>query len=130
MSEKREERNWRRGKIIREAVGTANRIILDGSDGSAEETNRLTGELAIKFLLVALSPLEVRTNAFLIEKMPNDNIPRQAIEAMEEIIQDGSDGSQEEINYLRAGVVRELIEFALHSFGAKMLEKDIKDYYE
>jgi hypothetical protein len=130
MNETWQERGWHRQQIIREAVGTANRIIMDGSDGSVEETNRLTGELAIKFLLMTLGPLKVRTNSFLIGKEPNDNIPVRVVEAMEEIIQKGFNGSQEETNYLRAGIARELTESALHPFGAAMLKKDMMNHYE
>jgi len=130
MNETWQEKSRRRQKIIREAVSTADRIILDGSDGSVEETNRLTGELAIKFLSMALAPLKVRTNAFLLGKEPNDNIPLQAIDAIEEIIQKGSDHSEEEIEFLRAGIAKELIESALHPFGAAILKKDVDDHYE
>lgn len=37
--EEREQREYERQQIIREAVEAADRIILDGSDGSVEETD-------------------------------------------------------------------------------------------
>jgi len=40
----------RRSEIIEEAVEAADRIILDGSDGSVEETDFLTAEVARKFM--------------------------------------------------------------------------------
>lgn len=47
-----EEREWReyeRQQIIQKAVGAADHIILDASDGSEEETNWLTAEVAREF---------------------------------------------------------------------------------
>ncbi len=54
--EKWEERDARRNKIIEDAVNVADRIILDGSDGSVEETDYLTAEVARKFTEKALRP--------------------------------------------------------------------------
>ena len=56
MAEKWEERDFRRNKIVEDAVHAADRIILDGSDGSVEETDYLTGEVARKFMEKALHP--------------------------------------------------------------------------
>jgi len=47
--EERERREREREEIIKKAVEAADRIILDGSDGSVEETNWLTAEVAGKF---------------------------------------------------------------------------------
>ncbi len=47
--EEREEREYERQQIVRNAVEAADRIILDGSDGSVEETNWLTAEVSGKF---------------------------------------------------------------------------------
>jgi len=44
----------RREQIVREAVRVADRIIMDGSDGSVEETNFLTAEVARSFMEKAL----------------------------------------------------------------------------
>ena len=54
--EEREQREYERRQIIEQAVGAADRIILDGSDGSVEETNFLTAEVARKFMERALLP--------------------------------------------------------------------------
>lgn len=48
--EEREQREHERQEIIREAVNTADRIILDGSDGSIEETDWLTFRVAERFV--------------------------------------------------------------------------------
>jgi len=48
-SEEREQRAYERQELVRRAVDAADRIILDGSDGSEEETNWLTVEVARKF---------------------------------------------------------------------------------
>jgi len=47
--EEREQRERERREIIKEAIEAADRIILDGSDGSVEETNWLTAEVAKGF---------------------------------------------------------------------------------
>lgn len=41
--------NSRRHRIIREAVEAADRIIIDGSNGDVEETDYLTGKVALEF---------------------------------------------------------------------------------
>lgn len=46
----------RREMIIREAVRVADRVIMDGSDGSVEETNFLTAGIAEAFMKKALIP--------------------------------------------------------------------------
>lgn len=56
--EKWQERKFRRDKIIESAVSAADGIILDGSDGSVEETNYLTAIVAKKFTEKALLPLQ------------------------------------------------------------------------
>lgn len=54
--EEREQRDYERHEIVRKAVEAADRIILDGSDGSCEETNFLTAQVAGKFIERALHP--------------------------------------------------------------------------
>lgn len=56
--EKWEERDYKRNKIIEDAVSAADRIILDGSDGSNEETNYLTAMVAKRFVKRALLPFQ------------------------------------------------------------------------
>jgi len=46
----------RRDEIITKAAEAADRIILDGSDGSVEETDYLTAEVARKLMERALNP--------------------------------------------------------------------------
>lgn len=55
--EERNKRDYERSRIVGEAVDAADRIILDGSDGSTEETNYLTSEVAAKLVAKALLPL-------------------------------------------------------------------------
>lgn len=54
--EEREQREYERNQIIEKAVRAADHIILEGSDGSIEETNYLTSEVAKKFMDRALLP--------------------------------------------------------------------------
>ena len=54
--DKWQERDARRDKIVEDAVNAANKIISDGSDGSVEETDYLTAEVARKFMEKALNP--------------------------------------------------------------------------
>ena len=58
--EKWEERDARRNKIIENTVNAADRIILDGSDGSEEETNFLTMRVAEEFIRKALHPFKAK----------------------------------------------------------------------
>lgn len=45
-----QKRERERQRIIEQAVSAADTIILDGSNGSVEETDYLTGQVAEKFL--------------------------------------------------------------------------------
>ena len=54
--EEREKRERERREIIHKAVAAADRIILGGSDGSCEETNFLTSEVAGIMVTKALHP--------------------------------------------------------------------------
>ncbi len=56
--EKWQEKEYKRNKIIEDAVNAADRIILDGSDGSNEETNFLTAMVAKRFMEKALLPFQ------------------------------------------------------------------------
>ena len=56
MGEKWQEKQHHREQTVKEAVEAADRIILDGSDGSVEETDYLTAEVARKFMEKALHP--------------------------------------------------------------------------
>ena len=58
MAEKWQEREYKRDKIIEDAVSAADRIILDGSDGSNEETNYLTGMVAKRFMEKVMIPFQ------------------------------------------------------------------------
>jgi hypothetical protein len=49
-------REIRRQRIIDDAVMAADRIILEGSDGSVEETDFLTAKIAQRFVEKALMP--------------------------------------------------------------------------
>lgn len=54
--EERQQREYEREEIIKKAVEAADRIILDGSDGSEAETNFLTAKVVEKMMGKALHP--------------------------------------------------------------------------
>ena len=54
--EEREQREYERSLAIKRALEAADRIILDGSDGSCEETNFLTAKVAQGMMERALHP--------------------------------------------------------------------------
>ena len=54
--EERQQREREREEIIKKAVEAADRIILDGSDGSEAETGYLTARVAEKMMERALHP--------------------------------------------------------------------------
>lgn len=56
-----------------------------------------------------------------------NEIIKNALDAADKIILDGSDGSVEETNYLTAMVAQRFTERALCPFTAILLAKDIKD---
>lgn len=47
----------RREMVIKAAVEAADELIMEGSDGSDEDTNYLTGEVALKLLEKTIHPL-------------------------------------------------------------------------
>ncbi len=55
--EEQEKREQKRQETIYNAYRAADRIICDGSDGSEEETNYLTAQVAEKMMLRGLLPL-------------------------------------------------------------------------
>lgn len=54
--EERQQREYERQEITKKALEAADRIILDGSDGSCEETNFLTAKVAQGMMERALYP--------------------------------------------------------------------------
>lgn len=50
------ERYYKRNETIEKAVKAADKIIIDSSDGSEEETNYLTAEVAERLMQKALRP--------------------------------------------------------------------------
>ncbi len=52
----KQEKDYQRNKVIEKAVEAANRIIMDSSSGSEEETNYLTAEVAKRIMQTALYP--------------------------------------------------------------------------
>ena len=68
MGEKQDERERKRHQIIEKAVNAADEIILDGSDGSEEETDYLTAMVAKKLMERALHPFESKMLSKDIEK--------------------------------------------------------------
>jgi len=58
MAEKWQEKEYKRDKSVEDAVTAADRIILDASDGSNEETNYLTAMVAKRFMEKALLPFQ------------------------------------------------------------------------
>ncbi len=59
-------------EAIRKAVAAADQIILAASDGSAEETNWLTGEVARAFVIKALLPFQTAQLKRSVEGMGGD----------------------------------------------------------
>lgn len=124
MSRLQEEYN--RHLIIKKAIDAADSIILNGSDGSTEDTNRLTAELAIELMYMALIPFKTRIILYHIKKSSERSVSIKAVDAVRKIIMDSNFNSAEEANYLTSEVAREFANKALNPFHAKMIEKDIR----
>ena len=69
----REKREHERHEIVHKAVQAADRIILDGSVGSVEETNFLTAEVASIMVTKALHPYY----SVLLQKDLNEDVGEQ-----------------------------------------------------
>ncbi len=54
--EEQQQVDYHRQQVIEKALEVADRVILDGSDGSNEETNFLTARVAAKMVERALHP--------------------------------------------------------------------------
>ena len=61
------------------------------------------------------------------ERAQSSQIIQYAVQSADLIILEGSDGSDEETNYLTAEVARKLIERALYPISATMLRRDLED---
>lgn len=73
MTENQEERERRRVKIIHDASDAADRIIMDGSNGSQEETSYLTAGVAGEFIKRALYPFGMK----MLEKDIEDDAKKE-----------------------------------------------------
>lgn len=67
-------KDCRRQRTINKAVEAANRIILDASDGSEEETNYLTARVAQKLVETALHPFSA---AILKKDIDDHNLEKR-----------------------------------------------------
>ncbi len=67
-------REARRQQIVERAVGAATRVIMDGSDGSEEETNCLTARAAEKLMTMALNPFH---SAMMRKDMIDNHVERK-----------------------------------------------------
>lgn len=70
-----------------------------------------------------MKPLEERQQ----REHEREEIIKKAVEAADRIILDGSDGSEEETNFLTAKVAEKILERALLTFYRNMLSKDLED---
>ena len=68
MESRWQERELRRDQIIKEAVRTADMVLLSGADGSEEELNYLTAKVASKMLERALYPFQSKIMRHDFEK--------------------------------------------------------------
>ncbi|MCX6760995.1 MAG: hypothetical protein NTZ84_02760 [Candidatus Nealsonbacteria bacterium] len=130
MSEDKEENDYRRHKIIREAVSSADRIIMDDSDGSEKETNYLTASVSLELMRMAFLPFGLRTVFFKPGNIAKRDVVQRAVNKALQIVKNGSVSGEVEADYLIAQVAKEFAVKALNPFGAKMLEKDLKNHYQ
>lgn len=138
----------RQQSIIEAADSAADRIIMDGSDGSVEMTNSLTAQLALTMMARAVVPFglavlrkravhshpdSVKVSEPNKESAVKDEIARQQsiVEAADmcanRIIVIGSNSSVEMTSYLTAQVALKMVTRALQPFGAAMLRKELAE---
>lgn len=76
MTKTRDEKEHRRNQAIEAAVMAADKIILNCSDGSVEETNFLTAEVARKLMEKALLPYSAAITRKDLEGKNNKSMAR------------------------------------------------------
>lgn len=129
MSENKEEKDYRRHKIIQEAVTSAEKIIMDSSDGTEKETNYLTASVALELMHIAFLPFGIRRIFFKPGKILKREAIQRAVNKALKTVTDSASSEKVEVDYLVAQVAKDFAEKSLRPFGAKMLEKDLKIRY-
>jgi adenine-specific DNA methylase len=129
MNENKEEKDYRRHKIIQEAVASADKIIMDSSDGTEKETNYLTASVALELMRIAFLPFGMRTIFFKPGKIVKRDVIQRAVNKALKTIIDSASAEKTEVDYLVAQAAKEFSDKSLRPFGAKMLEKDLKIRY-
>lgn len=129
MSENKEENDYRRHKIIQEAVASADRIIMDNSDGIENETNYLTASVALELMRIAFIPFGLGTVFFKPGKAMKRDVIQRAVNKAYRTILNSPLVRKGESDYLIAQVAKEFSAKALNPFGTKMLERDLKNHY-
>lgn len=126
MIECEAEKDYRRHETVKEAVIAADRIIMEGSDGSEMETNYLTASVAIELMRIAFLPFKLEISFFKHPAVPKRDIIMISVEAARKTIKDSRFTSEEEANYLIAEVAREFAVKSLRPFQIMMLREDLK----
>lgn len=87
--------------------------------------------------LAKLKELESRLDAANEDDFPlgkathrREAVVRLAVDVVTEIVIEGSDGSNEDTNYIAAQVALRLVQAALSPFGSVILAKDIKERHD
>lgn len=130
MNGNRAENDYRRHETIKEAVISADKIIMDGTDGSEKDTNYLTASVALELMRIAFLPFNLGIVFFKPGNLPKRDIILQAVEMARSVVKSSPFINEEEANYLIAEVAKEFANKSLRPFQMQMLVKDIKSWYE
>ncbi len=109
-------REYQRQETVRKAIDEADRIILDASDGTIEQTNSFTNSIAITLLN------QITNTQSCITQTP----VAAAISKAKEIIDTHPEKELVVRNYLWMQVAKGFFDKVEHQFGAALLRWDIE----
>ncbi|TFG35967.1 MAG: hypothetical protein E4H47_00090 [Parcubacteria group bacterium] len=130
MKESQAEKDYRRHETIKQAVISADRIIMDSSDGSEKDTNYLTASVAMELMRIAFFPFGLGIVFHKPGLLPKRNTIYKAVDMARSVVKNSPFISEEEANYLIAEVAKEFANKSLRPFQVEMLRKDLVSRFE
>jgi hypothetical protein len=130
MKESQAEKDYRRHGIIKQAVISADRIIMDNSDGSEKDTNYLTASVAIELMRIAFFPFGLGIVFHKPGFLPKRDIIHKAVDMARSVVKNSPFISEEEANHLIAEVAKEFANKSLRPLQMEMLRKDLASWFE
>lgn len=120
-------REYQRQEVVRAAVNAADQVILDGSDGTSEMTDRLTEKVAISFLEVLhLGHFDARKRLFL--SFGKDNgIVLKAVNTALKIIEEFSETDLVVTRWLYYELAKAFVEKVGNAISSELTRYDMEN---